>query len=64
MVLNAPNHTVNHSNDEDYGDASSMVAQGTGVYGYARTLPDSTLQIPADCTFVIRAMRRTHRWST
>ena len=54
MVLNAPDPTADHSNDEDYGDASSMVAQGTVVYEYAKALPASTLPIPADCTFIIR----------
>jgi hypothetical protein len=54
VVLNAPNPTADHSNDEDYGDASSMVAQGTAVYEYAKALPASTLPIPADCTFIIR----------
>ena len=52
VVLNAPNPRPNHSNDEDYGDASSMVAQGTVVYEYAKALPASTLPIPADCTFI------------
>jgi hypothetical protein len=54
VVLNAPNPTADHSNDEDYGDASSMVAQGTVVYQYAKALPNSTLPIPANCTFIIR----------
>jgi hypothetical protein len=54
VVLNAPSPTADHSNDEDYGDASSMVAQGTVVYEYAKALPASTLPIPADCTFIIR----------
>src|SRR6185437_13310031 len=52
VVLNAPNPTADHSNDEDYGDASSMVAQGTVVYQYAQALPNSTVPIPANCTFV------------
>jgi hypothetical protein len=54
VVLNAPSPTADHSNDEDYGDASSMVAQGTVVYQYAKALPNSTLPIPANCTFIIR----------
>jgi subtilase family protein len=54
VVLNAPDPTADHSNDEDYGDASSMVAQGTVVYQYSKALPASTLPIPANCTFVIR----------
>jgi hypothetical protein len=54
VVLNAPDPTADHSNDEDYGDASSMVAQGTVVYEYAKALPASTLPIPANCTFIIR----------
>jgi hypothetical protein len=54
VVLNAPNPTADHSNDEDYGDASSMVAQGTVVYQYAKALPNATVPIPANCTFIIR----------
>jgi hypothetical protein len=54
VVINAPDYTADHSNDEDYGDASTMVAQGTVVYEYAQALPNSTLPIPANCTFIIR----------
>jgi len=54
VVLDAPTPLEDHSNDEFYGDASSMAAQGSVVYEYQQALPDSTLPIPADCTFVIR----------
>jgi hypothetical protein len=54
VVLDAPDPTADHSNDEFYGDASSIAAQGTVVYQYAKALPASTLPIPANCTFVIR----------
>jgi hypothetical protein len=52
VVIDAPDYTADHSNDEDYGDASSIAAQGTVVYQYAQALPYS--DVPAGCSFVIR----------
>ncbi|HEY2552086.1 MAG TPA: S8 family serine peptidase [Streptosporangiaceae bacterium] len=52
VVINAPDYTADHSNDEDYGDVSSIAAQGNVVYQYSMALPFSGL--PADCTFVIK----------
>ena len=52
VVVDAPDYTADHSNDEDYGDASSIAAQGTVVYQYDRALPYS--DVPAGCSFVIK----------
>src|ERR1700760_1092559 len=52
VVIDAPDYTADHSNDEDYGDASSIAAQGTVVYQYAQALPFS--DVPAGCSFVIK----------
>jgi hypothetical protein len=52
VVIDAPNYTANDSNDEDYGDASSIAAQGTVVYQYSKALPYSS--VPAGCTFDIK----------
>ncbi|HEY2520050.1 MAG TPA: S8 family serine peptidase [Streptosporangiaceae bacterium] len=52
VVIDAPDYTADHSNDEDYGDASSIAAQGTVVYQYAQALPYS--DVPAGCSFVIK----------
>ena len=52
VVIDAPDYTADHSNDEDYGDVSSIAAQGNVVYQYSMALPFSGL--PADCTFVIK----------
>jgi len=54
VVLNAPDPTADDSNDEFYGDASSIAAQGTVVYQYSGALPNATDPIPPNCTFVIR----------
>jgi hypothetical protein len=51
VVINAPNPSANHSNDEDYGDGSSIAAQGTVVYKYSKALPFSP--VPAGCSFDI-----------
>lgn len=32
VVPDAPDYTADHANDESYGDASSVAAQGTVVY--------------------------------
>jgi len=52
VVIDAPDYTANDSNDEDYGDVSSIAAQGTVVYQYSEALPYS--DVPAGCSFVIR----------
>ena len=52
VVIDAPDYTADHSNDEDYGDVSSIAAQGTVVYQYSGALPFS--DVPAGCSFVIR----------
>jgi hypothetical protein len=52
VVIDAPSYTANDSNDEDYGDVSSIAAQGTVVYQYSGALPYS--DVPAGCTFVIK----------
>jgi hypothetical protein len=52
VVIDAPDHTVDHGNDEFYDDASSIAAQGTVTYQYSGALPNAG--IPADCTFYIK----------
>ena len=54
VALDAPDPTADHSNDEFYGDASSIAAQGTVVYQYSGALPNATDPIPPNCTFVIK----------
>ncbi len=53
VVIDAPSYTANDSNDEFYGDASSIAAQGTVDYQYSGALPNATVPIPSDCTFYI-----------
>jgi hypothetical protein len=52
VVIDAPNYTANDSNAEFYGDASSIAAQGTVTYQYAKALPYSP--VPPGCTFYIK----------
>ncbi len=52
VVLDAPDYTADDSNDEFYGDASSIAAQGTVDYQYSGALPNAG--IPADCAFYIK----------
>jgi hypothetical protein len=52
VVVDAPDYTADDSNDEFYGDASSIAAQGTVTYQYSGALPNAG--IPADCTFYIK----------
>jgi hypothetical protein len=52
VVIDAPDYTANDSNDEFYGDASSIAAQGTVTYQYSGALPNAG--IPPDCTFYIK----------
>jgi hypothetical protein len=54
VVIDAPSYTANDSNDEYYGDASSIAAQGTVTYQYSGALPDATVPIPSGCTFDIK----------
>jgi hypothetical protein len=54
VVIDAPSYTANDSNDEYYGDASSIAAQGTVIYQYSGALPNATVPIPSDCTFDIK----------
>jgi Subtilase family len=54
VVIDAPSYTANDSNDEFYGDASSIAAQGTVIYQYSGALPDATIPIPPGCTFYIK----------
>lgn len=51
VVIDAPDYTADHGNDESYGDASSIAAQGTVVYQYSKALPFSP--VSPDCTFDI-----------
>jgi hypothetical protein len=51
VVIDAPNYTANDGNSETYGDASSIAAQGTVDYQYAKALPYSP--VPAGCKFYI-----------
>jgi hypothetical protein len=52
VVIDAPSYTADAGNDESYGDASSVAAQGTVVYNYAQALPNS--DVPAGCQFTIK----------
>ena len=54
VVIDAPSYTANDSNDEFYGDASSIAAQGTVTYQYSGALPNATVPIPPDCAFYIK----------
>jgi hypothetical protein len=54
VVIDAPSYTANDSNDEFYGDASSIAAQGTVIYQYSGALPNATVPIPPGCTFYIK----------
>jgi hypothetical protein len=53
VVIGAPDYTTDNSDGEYYGDASSIAAQGTVVYDYAKELPFSGLPV-GRCTFVLR----------
>jgi hypothetical protein len=53
VVIDAPDYTANDSNDEFYGDASSIAAQGTVTYQYSGALPNGGVPIPPGCTFYI-----------
>lgn len=51
VVIDSPTPNADASNDEAYGDASSVAGQGTVVFDYSKELPLSGL--PAGCTFVM-----------
>ena len=51
VVIDSPTPNADASNDEAYGDATSVAGQGTVVYDYSKELPFSGL--PAGCTFVM-----------
>ena len=53
VVIGASDYTADNTNEEYYGDASSIAAQGTVVYDYAQELPFSGLP-EGRCTFVLR----------
>src|ERR1700733_13171947 len=52
VVIDAPDYTANHGNDETYEDAASIGAQGLNVYQYSMSLPFSG--VSPDCTFIIK----------
>lgn len=54
VVIDAPNDQANDSNDESYGDASSIAAQGTVIYQYSKALPFS--RVPPGCSFDIKGV--------
>ena len=62
VVIDAPSYTANDSNDEFYGDASSIAAQGTVNYQYSGALPLSG--ISPGCSSTSRATPPAPRWST
>ncbi len=51
VVLDSPTPNADASDDEAYGDATSVAGQGDVVYDYSKELPFSGL--PAGCTFVM-----------
>lgn len=51
VVIDSPTPNADASNDEAYGDATSVAGQGDVVYDYSKELPFSGL--PAGCTFVM-----------
>jgi hypothetical protein len=52
VIIDAPSYKANDGNAETYGDASSIAAQGTVDYQYAKALPFSP--VPAGCMFYIK----------
>lgn len=51
VVIDSPTPNADASNDEAYGDATSVAGQGDVVYDYSKELPFSGL--PSGCTFVM-----------
>ena len=54
VVLDSPTPNADNGNDESFGDASVVAAQGVVTYDYSRELPFSGL--PAGCTFRIKGL--------
>ena len=54
VVLDSPTPNADNGNDETYGDASVVAAQGVVTYDYSKELPYSGL--PAGCTFRIKGL--------
>ncbi|HEX3782252.1 MAG TPA: S8 family serine peptidase [Pseudonocardiaceae bacterium] len=54
VVLDSPTPNADNGDDETYGDASSVAAQGTVTYDYSKELPFSGL--PSGCTFRIKGI--------
>ena len=52
VVIDSPTPSADASNDEAYGDATSVAGQGDVTYDYSKELPFSGL--PAGCTFVMK----------
>ncbi|HJP73858.1 MAG TPA: S8 family serine peptidase, partial [Pseudonocardiaceae bacterium] len=54
VVVGSPTPNADNGNDESFGDASVVAAQGVVTYDYSRELPFSGL--PAGCTFRIKGL--------
>jgi hypothetical protein len=54
VVLDSPTPNANNGNDESFGDASVVAAQGVVTYDYSKELPFSGL--PTGCTFQIKGL--------
>lgn len=54
VVVGSPTPNADNGNDESFGDASVVAAQGTVTYDYSKELPFSGL--PAGCTFRIKGL--------
>jgi hypothetical protein len=54
VIIDAPDYNADRGNAESYGDASSIAAQGTVTYQYAKALPYSP--VPAGCSFYIKGV--------
>jgi hypothetical protein len=52
VVIDAPDYTADHGNDETFEDAASVAAQGLIVYQYSKALPFSN--VSPGCTFTIK----------
>ena len=54
VVLDSPTPNANNGNDESFGDASVVAAQGVVTYDYSKELPLAGL--PTGCTFQIKGL--------
>jgi hypothetical protein len=54
VVVGSPTPDADNGNDESFGDASVVAAQGTVTYDYSKELPFSGL--PAGCTFQVKGL--------